>query len=252
MGQVRRNTTQTGVYRYNYSVNGRIIYLTISVLAVVLFVWTCNNTNVGGLGSPCISNSECGSGLFCADEQCSNGSAGSRCVIDDECADPLVCRFGVVCGGDAGDSCGGDSDCVMGLICADSDTCVLSEGKRGNACGEDGHCDGDLMCVSGVCSMGTTVRENGMCNSDRDCMTGSICALYVNDNTSTRMCALTDGEEDSPCSINGHCMDPYTCDDGVCGRATVGEGEECNSDDRCGRQFGMRAGTGYPGMCLNH
>ena len=232
-----------------------------------MFVWTCNNTNVGGLGSPCISSSECGSGLFCADERCSNGSAGSRCVIDDECADPLICTGRDKCGGAVGyRRCGGDSDCVPGLICAldvmnddniSTSVCAPTNGEEGSACGRNGHCKDTFTCDDGVCGLGATFEEGRGCNSDARCAGNLVCALVQG----TRECASTTNIAGGACSKDTHCLDGSICalsgDNQICISSNGNAGSACGAARHCNSDFICRASvcgkaageTCSPGMC---
>ena len=158
----------------------KILYSAAALLAGVLLVWGCANGNTGGEGSPCVSNGECASGLFCVSASCSSGLKGSTCDDRHACVPGLICRTDGsarrICGGDAGDRCiVGDRDCVGGLLCAPplqggGNQCILpGNGQVGSPCRVDGHCIASLVCANRrACGQGWMVRTSNASRELRD------------------------------------------------------------------------------------
>ena len=222
----------------------KAIYAVGALLAGALLVWSCDarESNTGGLNSPCSSDSECGSGLVCAVNLCSNGRAGRLCSDSEhDCIGGLVCN-GARCGGVAGDQCVGDSHCAteLGFICARVDgnpACTMrGNGRVGSPCRESGHCRDPLVCntVVGRCAQGV----DAPCSNDDECGELLICAGPAG----ARVCSLFNRSAGSACSTNDHCDAPLVCGDtGTCGTAAE---STCQIDSQCAGSLICASGEG--------
>ncbi|MDC0741585.1 protein kinase domain-containing protein [Polyangium mundeleinium] len=96
-----------------------------------------------GLGEPCVSANECGSGI-CTARRCALAKSvmGERCTANEDCATG-------VCTLQACRECRQSSDCPATRICKDN-TCVKA--ALGDSCEKDTQCEGALVCVSGGCA----------------------------------------------------------------------------------------------------
>ena len=209
----------------------KTLYAVGALLAGVLLVWSCDarESNTGGLNSPCSRNSECGSGLVCAVNQCSNRSAGRPCSNNKECNDKagLIC-VGTACGGVVGDPCRSDGNCGPGLICTRNSTCAASSGGVGDPCGNDGHCDGSFICqLDSTCGAVELGGLEDACDDDMECAGAFICAGQPG----IRACAQSDGTIGAACGTDDHCPN-LVCsrDNRVCRKDT---GNTCTGDAEC-------------------
>ncbi len=209
------------------------MYLGVALLGSVLLVWSCDNTNTGGLRSPCSSNSECASGLVCAVGRCSDRSAGSQCDEDNQCIEGLICN-GSVCGGTAGDICQSDAGCIPGLICVTvggaSECAPRGDGGEGSRCGRGGHC------ISGSCPNGLCGRAGGLdslCGTDpnrnRGCEGDYVC-IGTPMGTETDYRCREKQTQDGACNNDDHCLGSLVCRDNVCSRD---ERAGCSDDSQC-------------------
>ena len=115
----------------------------------------------GGLGDPCVENTDCIDGSFCA-------ARGEQRWCADFCSDSDPCQDGFVCveassdvficapdGGIVGDDCMGGGDCISGLCAGGASADAAGACTR--ECGPDAPCPTGLECrrasdgITGVC-----------------------------------------------------------------------------------------------------
>ena len=213
------------------------VLLTGVLSVVVLFEWACDtntNAHTGSKGAPCSSNSECGSGLFCAVGRCTDGTEREKCETSNDCTDDLICLPGGTCGGIVGSNCyGTDNNCDVGLICAKVAgvlVCASSDRSIGSACGVDGHCTDDLVCDEEMNTDTSTCRiaQNNPCTADSACAGDLLCA----GETGSRVCTRPNRAVGGVCRNNGHCTDPLICDTST-DTCRVAQGGTCNDDNEC-------------------
>ncbi len=128
----------------------------------------CNaDCNLCGIGTPCTSNSTCGSGVcnfaFC---HAGNLAPGKFCSTD------AACRSGNCIAGVCGSSCG-DGFCDGAELCGDSNS-GLECNRDCNKCGNGTPCLSNSTCSSNACNFGfcITYRSLGRfspCTTDNAC-----------------------------------------------------------------------------------
>ena len=214
--------------------NAKAMCLGGSVLLVgALLLWSCDSDTTGGLGSPCGSSGECGSGLICAVGRCSDRRYNRPCETNDQCIPALVCDIDR-CGGIDGDPCRGDANCIPGLICArvaqnnnagDFICTPRGDGGIGSLCGNHGHCNTQLgfLCDRdrGLCTMPVRGSLGSSCDDDSPCDLPLVCINSICNNKSG---------EGGACSNNDHCLGSLVCDIDTCRRPA---GTGCGNDSQC-------------------
>jgi hypothetical protein len=168
-----------------------------------------------GVGQPCASAGECGSG-FCADgvccksacaapcEACDVGGALGTCTAfakgqdpDNECA-AGACNGKSACALDNGQSCSAGSQCLSGF-CVDGVCC-------------NGACTASCMACDVAGALGTCTAFAKGQDPDNECAAGAC--------NGKGACALDDGQS---CAAGSQCLSGF-CVDGVCcnGACTAG------------------------------
>lgn len=150
-----------------------------------------------GLGAPCASGTECGSG-FCADGVCCNVACTRGAGT--ECRACVATRTGV-------------SNGTCAPITAGT-TCAASTG----ACDPVHVCDGTSnACPTGLLPVGTTCRAgHGTCDPEERCQGGADCPADVRLPNGTS-CANADACDGAETCTSGQCLPgaPLDCDDGL-------------------------------------
>lgn len=159
----------------------------------------CNTTPMGGLGSPCGSDSECNGTFVCRDGTCQLGTDAG--MVMDMDAGPM-CPPARTCGSEC---CDEGLTCGAGRCCAPMDLC------GGVCCGEDQTCEADrcvLSCEAGetACGVGT----DAVC-----CASGDVCYLGA--------CTVPG----DPCTRNSDCPDGEYCESTVMACLPRATGEMC-------------------------
>jgi len=225
-----------------------------------------------GVGSACVADVECASGL-CRDP----GDGRRRCldpcrVDDNNCLSGEVCvPIGSECGGcveaaivagprGIGEPCGSDAECRSG-------SCGVHAGmgECGVPCGDFDACGTGLVCRDDVCVTDRRAPVGGPCLDNADCQTG-VCARQGDRAWCTAPCS---GPEGCPigmlcdpavmvCApdrgLDGEgCAGPEDCISGLCG--SVGGSNVCLSfcdrDTPCGAGYACRRVAGGAGaVCV--
>ena len=179
---------------------------------------TENNPCSEGEGD-CDGDSQCASGLICAQDVGANYGWNPLVDVcegfndypgDDYCTENNPCSEG------EGD-CDGDSECASGLVCAQDVGANYGWNPLVDVCEDFDDYPGDDYCAEyGPCSEG-----EGDCDSDSECASGLICAQDVGANygwsSLVDVCELPNGHPDY-CAEYGPCSE--------------GEGD-CDGDSEC-------------------
>lgn len=160
-----------------------------------------------GLGEPCATNEECGSG---------------SCLVE---LDRGYCTA----------ACERDSDCATGYHCRPGETggqCVVGDrGGVGAGCVENGDCSDTLFCAS----RGDVRWCTSFCNTDEDCP-GDFTCLEVA--PGARLCAPDRGTIGEACETGDDCISGVCEDAGVDGALVCTR--ECSSEALCEPGFECR------------
>ncbi|MCC6808163.1 MAG: hypothetical protein IT381_12125 [Deltaproteobacteria bacterium] len=171
-------------------------------------------------GQACAKNTDCGAGLTCVDDVCTNTTCGNK--VRDGLETALDCGGG--CAGCAlGENCGEDADCESGACHETNNVCVADSCSNGRK--DEGECATDC---GGTCSNKCEVGD--LCKQDRYCASGvsngTNCVRHSCENR-----RLDPGEADldcgtapnctpcrtgSKCSVNQDCATFNDCISGVC------------------------------------
>jgi hypothetical protein len=130
------------------------------------FIGVCSD---GRRRDRCFVDHDCGAGLLCLAEFCSDGSYGSTCERDDECASNN-CPSGTCLDGRDGDHCTEDSDCRSGICVDDRQSCA--SGEVDAICGLDSDCKSGLCAYDPFGSACTEGELGSKCVNDADCLAG--------------------------------------------------------------------------------
>ncbi len=104
----------------------------------------------------CISQDDCGEGLFCVDGSCLEQAP--ECINNTDCGDNEICLNNEC----EMRTCLNDDQCSTGRYCISSNLC--------GECREDTHCPGTQ-----TCSASNTCVEAGACTVDDDCLGTRTC-----------------------------------------------------------------------------
>jgi hypothetical protein len=119
-------------------------------------LWQLGSEPVGGVGDPCTTVADCGTGIACVRGQCSAGDYGNPCDSDDECAHGAACIDGVCCNNRscvlACNTCNGSNPGYCEALPAGTPDVKLRHDKNGL------RCDGQQC--GGVCPGGTVLSDN--------------------------------------------------------------------------------------------
>ena len=208
---------------------------------------TCRNR---AEGSPCDGSDECPGALFCANEQCQDGTTGDFCNLVTDCQDAED-----TCSGEPskcverakGDECGGDAQCPGALFCANL---VCQDGATGDFCGSTPHCDEvDDICAGDPATCRDRV-DGDSCTSQTQCpgllycagsrcqdgTTGDFCNATSNCDELDDICrgepaVCRDRAEDEPCTQLGQCPGALFCANDRCQAGDTGD--FCNDTSDC-------------------
>lgn len=209
-----------------------------------------------GLGAPCASDTECGSG-FCADGVCCNAACTRGAGT--ECRACVAARTGVTSGTcapiSAGTTCAASSgSCDPVHVCdGTSNACPTAHSPAGTLCrAGNGVCDPEERCAGGAdCPAdvrlpdGDSCADGDACNGAETCSGGSCASGTPLDCDDGLVCTADACDAIAGCAhtpVVGCCDVDAECDDGnACnGRetcaahaCTTGTAPDCNDGDVC-------------------
>jgi hypothetical protein len=203
----------------------------------------------------CISDAECGEGLYC-DFSTVDGCGGRCDLVNDDCtggapceAPGEACASALVCEPYAseGDTCGpvgGIADCAPSLVCDEtplpdaSPRCIEAGSKAaGEECIQDAECEQGHSCQSSggdqsTCQAVTLQGENEPCGGTAIfCGPGLFCSTVSGEDVCVPVRA-----EDTPCDSTEQCQFPNGCrfaDGAQRCRPPLSAGEDCSDDAEC-------------------
>lgn len=207
-----------------------------SLYCDVSSTYTC--TVKKAAGDACVKSFECGSNS-CKNKKCAVGKSGSTCVTNSDCGDGLFCDDGdglndPVCASkvSVGNFCKNNDDCVTNK-CEPStggkNVCAIA--SVGGSCATTKDCGDAAFCDGSTCK--TKLAKNAECANDDQCAGGQCdkgdsktakkgkCTDLI---SSVGMCF-----KDADCQVNQYC-DVASCHDKLEGEASCTDDHECLSN----------------------
>jgi hypothetical protein len=154
---------------------------------------------------------------------------GSACVVDEEC------RSGICEAGKCSDSCCNDSQCPGSQVCTlhtlkNTTRQVMMCAAAPGAKGYQSFCQTGSECISGVCKSFSCSKP---CCTQKDCA-GLVNLLACGYSDGVRVCGfaglLGSGDVGAPCTAGSQCKSAHCVDFGKGGICT----DACCSDKDCG------------------
>jgi hypothetical protein len=162
---------------------------------------------------PCLTNSECCSGLVCRSHVCLPSTPtcqgeGAVCTASSQCCGSRVC-YNLFCrtAVGAGDACGPEVPCTSGLVCAFPQyVCRHQPPQFGEPCSAIVPCASGLACTTlttFVC-VHSPAREGEHCDATAPCGDGLFCQAGTQE--CVRFKTIGEG-----CSVVNPCMSGLVC-----------------------------------------
>ena len=188
----------------------------------------CDDGDLCTIGDPCGGGvclagaaTTCDDGNVCTDELCEPAKGCVTLAAQATCSDGDACTQGETCGAA---SCGGGEvvDCDDGSDCT-ADSCQPQSGCAhaavGGECDDSNECTQGELCGEGVCGGGQQIEcDDANTCTDDGCKSDSGCVQY------------TVPKNGQVCGDIDVCVDPATCNGGVC---TAGAGPKCDDGNAC-------------------
>jgi Cys-rich repeat protein len=138
-----------------------------------------------GLGTACVADSDCDTGLVCTNGACALPQGS--CTTDSQCAQGQRCMSGSC----QNVACTNDAQCAQGEQCdVTTGTCRI----RSSLCTTDSQCPSGDVCVNGGCEPVDQQNDGGFtCAVDSDCGVGAVCVNGICEGVQQKPDAGTDG-----------------------------------------------------------
>jgi len=193
-----------------------IISLILLLVVIGLVIWLLvrgnNCPKKSALNQPCLTTTDCNSGLVCS-------SGGGSAVTGITGATGTV---GNICKVAFGGVCFSNSECAAGQVCRNG-ICTIALGTQGKAC----PCDVGFTCINNVCraivgqpcvnngDCSTNICENNICVANSGGCTGfnppSSCSSYS-------ACSSSSDSSNSSCNSSNSSSNYYKTDSDDCHR----------------------------------